>query len=198
MPTDQHGLIEAAGARSRHPECSAVRNLSLVPSKLSLKLLQLHLLVGSCSRIRHPLPTLHLLPHYGHRSFQSIPPVMVPSPLSPLRQSRLRIVDASDRNRLHVHVLVSVWILPSMAEHTNLAASHHVCAGLSHHHHASARADHPFPLVNVDERSRRRGKFPAASTPDDYGRQLSGMVGFHTWRITVPGRASSLPWRATP
>ena len=141
---------QAAGARSRYPECPAVCNFSLLPRKLSLKLLQLHLPMGSCCRIRHPLPTLHLLPNHGYRSLQPLPPILVPSPLSSLRKSRLRSMDASDRDRLHVHVLVSVRVLPSMAEHPDMAASHHVRAGLSHHHHAPARADHSLPLVNVD------------------------------------------------
>ena len=153
--------------------------------------------MGQGGRIRHTLPTLHLLSRHGHCSFQSLHPILVPSTIATFNYPRLLEVDPSHRNLLHVNILVPVRLLSSMAQHSNMAAPHYIRAGLPHHHHAPACANYSIPLGNVHQRPWRIGKLPPTSAPHNHGRRMSRVARLHTRGLAVPGRTSPLPLRAT-
>ena len=75
----------------------------------------------------------------------------MPSPLSPLNYPRLRRVDEAHRDCLHARLLVSLWVLPGLVQHSYLAASCGLRAGLPYYHYAAARTDNAFALVDVDQ-----------------------------------------------
>ena len=62
-------------------------------------------------------------------------------------------MDTPYGDMLHAYLLVSLRLLPGVAEHPHLAAPGGLRAGMPHH--AAPRPDHAFPLGHVHERSRR-------------------------------------------
>ncbi len=107
--------------------------------------------MGQGRGVRHTLSALHLLPGHGHCAFQSVPSVLVPSSVSPFDHPGLLEVDTPHGDMFHVNILVPLWLLPGLAEYSNLAASNNVRAGLPYHHDALARANHLVTLGHVDQ-----------------------------------------------
>ena len=152
--------------------------MSVLLQVASFYLLRFHIRLGQGGRYHGSVPTLHVLSGHGHRSVQSVSPLLAARALRQIELARQQqsVVDPPRRDRLHVVLLVSVRVLPALVYAPDLDDARRLRASLPHHHHAAPRSDHLVSLGHVGVRAGRIGILRPTAATDHDGRRLSGVA----------------------
>ena len=135
-------------ARSRYPKRSPLLNMSDLYEVHPFYLLRLHLHLGCSCEHCGQVPKVHILSGHGCCSLQPLHTFNPPSAV--ITQHEPCLLDSTYRTRIHGLLLVSLWLLPRMAKHSNLDTADSLCSCLARRYHASPCADHIVPLGHAD------------------------------------------------
>ena len=138
------------GTRPGYPECTSLRNITLILQVSALYLLRFPLRLGRLRRLCRQIPAIHLLSHHGHSAIQPLLAIMAPSPITTIHKSRSCSLDPPGGDQLHAVLLVSLRLLPTMAIYPHLDPAHRLRPGLACHYHAIACSDHAIALGYAD------------------------------------------------